>query len=119
MSMALVTRLRELEQLVAALQRSVGAIEGVRAQAEHRRMAGLRAQAGARRAQGEELRAEIRGLLEAHRGPRPLKASAVLTMIKRERRPSLRRVQELVRELTSATPDGSSACAETRHIEAD
>jgi hypothetical protein len=95
------------------LERRIAALESERAQVEHRRMAGLRAQADAKRAQGEELRAEIRRILAAHQGPRRLTAFAVLTLLKRDPLPSLRRVQEIVRELKSATTDGSSAQATT------
>jgi hypothetical protein len=81
----------ELEKRVAALERTVTA--------SPRRYGVLYAQAAAMRAQGEALKAEIRAIVEAHTGPRRLKAYAVLTMIKREPPPSLRRVQEILREL--------------------
>jgi len=39
-----------------------------------------------------------RAILEAHKGPRRLKADAVRSYLKRDPLPSLRRVQEVVRE---------------------
>jgi hypothetical protein len=90
-SIQLTAMVLELEKRVAALERTVTA--------SPRRYGVLYAQAAAMRAQGAALKAEIRAIVEAHTGPRRLKAYAVLTMIKREPPPSLRRVQEILREL--------------------
>jgi hypothetical protein len=108
MSFALARKLEDFERRIAFL-------EAERARAEGRRLAGLRAQANVRRAQGMALRAEIRAILEAHRSPRRLKAYAVLTMLNRTPLPSLRRVQEIIRELKGAKPSGTSAHVPTQH----
>jgi hypothetical protein len=102
MSIAFVRRLEELERRVEALERD-------RAQAGHRRMAGLRDQAAARRAHGDELRAEVRAILAAHPGPRKLKALAVMTYLSRPA--SLRRVQEVIREVKRETVVASALSA--------
>ena len=90
MSIALLRKLQELERRVEALERSP---------LEAQRRAVLSEQAAAMRVQGDALRAEVRSVLEAHTGPRRLKAFAVLTMLKRDPPPSLRRVQEVIREI--------------------
>ena len=91
MSIQLTAMVLELEKRVAALERTVTA--------SPRRYGVLYAQAAAMKAQGDALKAEVRTILEAHRGPRRLKAYAVLTMLERDPLPSLRRVQEILREL--------------------
>jgi hypothetical protein len=91
LSIALTNLVQDLQRRVEALERTVSA--------SPRRLGVLYAQAAAMRAQGDALRAEVRAILEAHQGPRRLKAYAVLTMLKRDPLPSLRRVQEVVREL--------------------
>ena len=90
MSIALLRKLQELERRVEALERSP---------LEAQRRAMLSQQAAAMRAQGDALRAEVRAILEAHTGPRRLKAFAVLTLLKRDPLPSLRRVQEVLQEI--------------------
>ena len=83
------------EEQIADLRRRLEALE----RTGPRRLGVLYAQAAAMRRQGDELKAEIRAILEAHPGPRRLKAFAVLTMLKRNPSPSLRRVQELITEI--------------------
>jgi uncharacterized coiled-coil DUF342 family protein len=90
MSIALLRKLQELERRVEALERSP---------LEAQRRAVLSTQAAAMRAQGDALRAEVRAILEAHTGVRRLKAYAVLTLLKRDPLPSLRRVQEVMQEI--------------------
>jgi hypothetical protein len=90
MSIVLFRRLQELERRIEALECS---------STETQRRGVLAAQAAAIRAQGDALRAEVRAILEAHAGPRRLKAFAVLTLLKRDPPPSLRRVQEVIREI--------------------
>jgi hypothetical protein len=98
MSIALEMKVRALEALVEMQALRLDALERT-VTASPRRLGVLYAQAAAMRAQGDALKAEIRAILEAHKGPRRLKAYAVLTMIKREPPPSLRRVQEILRAL--------------------
>jgi len=93
-SIALANMVLDLEKRVAALERI--------ATASPHRYGVLYAQAKAMKAQGEALKAEIRAILESHKGPRRLKAYAVLTLLKRDPPPSLRRVQQLLKELRAA-----------------
>jgi hypothetical protein len=94
MSIVLIRKLQDLERRIEALERAAP---------DPRRLAVLFAQAAAMRAQGDALRAEVRAILEAHTGPRRLKAFAVLTMLKRDPLPSLRRVQEIMQEIKRAS----------------
>jgi hypothetical protein len=91
-----------LANMVLALQRRVEALERT-VTASPRRYGVLYAQARAMKAQGKALKAEVRAILEAHKGPRRLKAYAVLTLLKRDPPPSLRRVQQLIQELRAAS----------------
>ena len=54
------------------------------------------------RRQGAALKADVRDVLEAHKG-RKLKAFAVLSYLEREPPPSLRRVQEILREFRTSS----------------
>jgi uncharacterized protein involved in exopolysaccharide biosynthesis len=96
-SIALANMVLDLRRRVEALERAVTA--------SPRRYGVLYAQAKAMKAQGEALKAEIRAILESHKGPRRLKAYAVLTLLRRDPPPSLRRVQQLVKELRAASAD--------------
>jgi hypothetical protein len=89
-SIALAVKVQEIERRLEALEQAA---------LSPRRLAVLYAQAIAMRAQGDALRAEVRTILEAHPGPRPLKAYTVRSYLKRELLPSLRRVQEVMREI--------------------
>ena len=90
MSIALAVKVQELERRLEALEQAAPS---------PRRLAVLYAQAIAMRARGDALRAEVRFILEAHPGPRRLKAYTVRSFLKREPLPSLRRVQEVMREI--------------------
>ena len=110
MSIALAAKVKELERRIEALERSP---------LDAQRRAVLSEQAAAMRAQGDALRAEVRAILEAHTGPRRLKAFAVLTLLKRDPPPSLRRVQEVIREIKRehiGTAQPLSAQAETHAV---
>jgi hypothetical protein len=91
MSLAITAKLRELEERLAALERS--------ATANPRQLGALFAQARLMKARGDALKADIRTVLDAHKGPRKLKAFAVLSLLNRDPLPSLRRVQEVIREI--------------------
>lgn len=100
MSIQLTTLVLDLEKRLEVLERTVAA--------SHRRYGALAMQARARTLQGDALRDEIRAILEAHKSPRPLKAYTVWTLITREPRPKLRRVQQVIRLLKTqdhAPPD--------------
>ncbi len=90
MSITLAVKVQEIERRLEALEHAA---------LSPRRLAVLYAQAIAMRAQGDALRTEVRAILEAHPGPRQLKAYAVRSYLRREPLPSLRRVQEVLREI--------------------
>lgn len=102
MSIAFLRKLEELMRRMEAAECRLTVVESERAKAMQRRVAGLQEYSKARKARGEALKAEIAAILETHQ-PRRLKAFAVLTFLKCDHLPSLRRVQEIMRELKSAT----------------
>jgi hypothetical protein len=68
-------------------------------------LARLAAQAAANRTLGDLLRAEVRAVVRAHR--EKLTAKQVIKELTRERLPSVRRVQEILRALRAeSTPRG-------------
>ena len=105
MSIAIIRRLSELEMRVEALERTVTA--------SPRRLGVLYAQAAAMRAQGDALKAEVRAVLAALTGSRRLKAFTVRSYLRREPLPSLRRVQEVMRQIREESPDCPAASRET------
>ena len=98
MSIALQMKVLALEALVETQARRLDALART-VTASQRRYGVLYAQAAAMKAQGDALKAEVRTIFEAHKSRRRLKAYAVLTMLERDPLPSLRRVQEILREL--------------------
>lgn len=110
MSIALAVKVQELERRLEALEQAAPS---------PRRLAVLYAQAIAMRAQGDALRAEVRAILETHPGPRLPKAYTVRSYLRREPIPSLRRVQEVMREIkrgAAGTAREVAAQAETRAV---
>jgi len=97
-SIALAAKVKELERRIEVLEHS---------SLDAQRRAVLSEQAAAMRAQGDALRAEVRAILKAHTGPRRLKAFAVLTLLKRDPLPSLRRIQEVIREIKRGHVDSA------------
>lgn len=79
--------------LIMDLLRRVGALEA--------RDAAIRKpltdQAAANRAAGEALYAEVRAIVEQHRGPDRLTGKHVLARLTRDPKPSVRQVQDLMR----------------------
>jgi hypothetical protein len=109
-SIALAVKVQELERRLEALEQAAPS---------PRRLAVLYAQAIAMRAQGDALRADVRAILEAHPGPRRLKAYTVRSFLKREPLPSVRRVQEVMREIrreAAGTAREVAAHAQTRAV---
>jgi uncharacterized coiled-coil protein SlyX len=94
-SIALTNMVLELEKRVTALERTVSA--------SPRSLANLLAQGAAKRAQGDELRAEVAAVLEAHPGQ---KAYAIRSYLTRAPLPSVRRVQQVMREIKKRSTAG-------------